>query len=194
MAHINLLPWRETQRKQREQQFIAGLVAAAVLALLLLGGSWFVVDQQIQHQQARNKRIKAEIKLVEKQIKEINELETIKSRLLSRMEVIEALQASRSQAVHFFEEITNTLPEGVYLTEVDQNGTRVTIKGIAESNSRVSQYMNRLDQAEWLGSPQLVVINTRERNQLRVSEFTLKLRFRAPKPVDETTKNVEAAS
>lgn len=176
MTRINLLDWRAERRELRRRQFMAMLgVAAAVGVIVVLIGS-AVMSQSLSYQQQRNRFLHQQIADIDKQIKEIQDLEKVKASLLSRMKIIESLQQSRSATVHFFDEIVNTLPDGVYLTGIKQNGKDVTIDGVAESNGRVSAYMKNLDASPWFQDPQLVVIKTGEANRQRNSQFTLRVK------------------
>lgn len=173
---INLLDWRQERRERLKQQFLIllGLGAAAAAALVIV--AWLVAGQTVEHQQARNDYLKQQIAETEKKIKEIQDLAKTKANLLARMRVIEQLQASRSARVHFFDEIVNTLPDGVTLTGIKQVGPNVTIEGVAESNGRVSTYMKNLENSQWFDVPKLVVIKTSERDKTRKSEFTLEVK------------------
>ena len=175
MTKINLLDWRNARRQQRKQQFmlLLGLTFLASAAVVLI--TYLGMDAAISHQQERNKILQTEITALDKQIKEIQELQRVKANLLARMRVIEQLQQSRSATVHFFDEIINTLPDGVYLTGIKQSGADVTLDGIAESNGRISAYMKNLDASPWFKDPKLVVIRTSDKNHLRNSEFQLKV-------------------
>ncbi|MES2489286.1 MAG: PilN domain-containing protein [Pseudomonadota bacterium] len=173
---INLLDWRQELRDARKKQFISllGLSSIACAALVLLG--MLLASEAIDHQNSRNAYLKQQITETEKKIKEIQDLEKTKASLLARMRVIEQLQASRSATVHFFDEIVNTIPEGITLTSIKQSGTNVSIDGIAESNGRVSTYMKNLESSEWFTEPRLVVISTNPKDKLRKSTFTLKVK------------------
>ena len=175
MTKINLLDWRSARREQRKRQFLALLG----IAFLASAGAVFIaylgMDEAISHQQARNKILQTEIAALDKQIKEIQELQKVKANLLARMRVIEQLQQSRSATVHFFDEIINTLPDGVFLTGIKQSGNDVTLDGVAESNGRISAYMKNLDASPWFKDPKLVVIHTVDQNHLRSSQFQLKV-------------------
>jgi type IV pilus assembly protein PilN len=176
MAHINLLPWREERRQQRQKNLITALVIAALVAASIVGAAWYSVNQAITFQQNRNQFLQAETRLLDRKIKEITDLEKVKNQLLSRMDVIESLQDSRKQPVHFFNELTTTLPEGVYVLSVKQNGDAVTVSGRAQSNARVSEYMRNIVDSVWFSKPSLVVITTKAagNGNVRSSEFTLK--------------------
>jgi type IV pilus assembly protein PilN len=175
MTKINLLDWRAERRERRKQQFLLLIGVTFLASAALVGIAYFAMDEAISHQQSRNKLLQTEITALDKQIKEIQELQKVKANLLARMRVIEQLQQSRSATVHFFDEIINTLPDGVYLTSVKQTGGDVTLDGVAESNGRISAYMKNLDSSPWFKDPKLVVIRTSDKNRLRSSEFQLKV-------------------
>lgn len=181
MIRINLLDWRQQRREQREQRFYVALGAALLGAAAIVYALMFYYDSAIEAQEARNAFLEAEIAEIDKQIEEIKKLEETKQNLITRMEIIEQLQRSRAQIVRYFDELVNTLPEGVYLTSVTQANNQTTINGVAESNGRVSSYMRNLDNSAWFTDPRLIVITTRQaQNKRRNSEFTLTVKSTSP--------------
>jgi len=172
MAHINLLPWREEQRQEQTRQF----ATVTILSLTLTGAIMFMVhvtfSNQIDHQKYRNKILQTEINTLDASLKQIAALEETKEQLLARMDVIQSLQQQRPQIVHLFDDFVRTVPEGIYLTKIEQQGEQLTIEGVAESNGRVSAYMRNIDASEWMATPKLKVIETRK-GTLRSSDFTL---------------------
>jgi type IV pilus assembly protein PilN len=180
MAKINLLPWREELRAEQTRQFatmlgLSALMAAAVVLLVHVS-----VAGQISHQEFRNEVLNKEIVKLDLALKEIEDMESKKEDLLSRMEVIQSLQRQRPQVVHLFDEFVRTVPEGIHLTKITQKGKNLTIDGIAESNGRVSAYMRNIDASEWMATPKLSVIETKK-GTLRSSKFTLKSAQSEPK-------------
>ncbi|HET9694387.1 MAG TPA: PilN domain-containing protein [Steroidobacteraceae bacterium] len=172
MPRINLLPWREAERKRKRQEFILSLGAAvATAALVTLLGHW-QMSASISHQQARNDLLGREIAALDKQIEEINGLDAQKRRLLARMEIIETLQRSRPEIVHVFDEVVRVLPEGVYLTYLKQTGARFELRGVAQSSTRVSSFMRNIEASEWLTDPTLQIVETKSEAG-RGAEFTL---------------------
>ena len=172
MAHINLLPWREEQRQEQTRQFatITGLSLLLTAALVFL--VHVTVDNQINHQKFRNKMLQDEIATLDQALTEIAELEKTKEELLSRMDVIQSLQQRRPQIVHLFDDFVRTVPEGIFLKTIKQEAEHLTIKGVAESNGRVSAYMRNIDASAWMSTPKLRVIETKK-GTLRSSDFTL---------------------
>ncbi|MGB8326055.1 MAG: PilN domain-containing protein [Steroidobacteraceae bacterium] len=172
MPRINLLPWREEQRKERKLAFLVALGAATVAALVSMGGVYLTFSSMISSQERRNERLQGQIKLLDKQIEEIDSLETDKQRFIARMQIIEKLQRSRPEIVHVFDEIVKTLPDGVYLTGLTQNERRLKITGVAQSSTRVSTFMKNIDSSQWLRNPELEVVET-TKGQALGSNFTL---------------------
>jgi len=158
MARINLLPWREERRKQRQKEFAFMLGASAVGAVLLTLLIWNFYGRQIDGQNERNQFLEAEIAKVEKQIAEIKELDEKKSKLLARKEIIEKLQANRSQMVHLFDSLVRTIPDGVVLTSIKQDEDTLTLEGRSQSNARVSTYLRNLESSGWMTKPDLQII------------------------------------
>jgi type IV pilus assembly protein PilN len=176
MPRINLLPWREEERKKRQTDFMIAMGASFVAGVIVVAGTIFAYSQMIAHQQDRNARLEAEIVELEKSIAEIDGLERQKERLLARMEIIEQLQRSRPEIVHLFDEITRQLPEGVYLTGMRQNGSAVEVMGIAQSSTRVSALMRQVDSSEWLTDPGVIKVETTETGPSRQAEFVVNLK------------------
>jgi len=176
MAHINLLPWREAERKERNTEFgIMVAISAGLMAIVVLLVHLYF-NAAINYQEQRNGMLNNEISLLDRKIKEIKNLEAEKDRLLARMNVIQQLQASRPLIVHLFEDLVTTLPEGVNLKSIVQKGSDITIEGTAQSNARVSSFMRSIEGSEYLKSPSLSVIQASDRGGQRLSEFTLKLK------------------
>jgi len=180
MPRINLLPWREAERKKRQQDFMIALAGAVIVAGAVVGVTLFAFSQMIENQQSRNNRLEAEIAELEKSISEIDGLERQKERLLARMEIIEQLQRSRPEIVHLFDEITREIPEGVYLNGMTQQGRNVELKGVAQSSTRVSALMRQTDASEWLTDPNVTKVETTEQGPARQAEFVVTLKQTSP--------------
>ncbi|MDX1496708.1 MAG: PilN domain-containing protein [Salinisphaeraceae bacterium] len=191
MIKINLLDWRNERRERRKKQFLTalGMAAVATVAAVLLG--LFYMNSEIEHQNQRNAFLKLEIKKIEKQIKEIENLERLRADLIARMQVIERLQRNRAESVHYIDEIVNTLPEGVYLTSLAQSGKQTKLTGIAESNGRISTYMKNFDANDRFSNPRLVIIRAKSADYRRLSDFTMTVQSVTPKKQDADAVEAE---
>jgi type IV pilus assembly protein PilN len=173
MPRINLLPWRDEERKERKLKFLVALGGAAVGALVVTGVGYMLMDSMVSAQEARNSRLDEEIAVLDRQIEKINSLEADKARFIARMEVIEKLQRSRPEIVHIFDEITKQMPDGVYLTAITQTGTRLKFEGVAQSSTRVSTFMRNIDGSSFLKNPELAVVQTKSDSTTTGASFVL---------------------
>ncbi len=170
MAGLNLLPWREEARKKSQQQFVVMVAATVAFGIMNVFAVYTYYDGEISYQNERNAYIKAETKRLEKDIAEIKKLDATKKALMERIVVIERLQSTRPGIVHLFDEMVNALPKGLFLTKLEQSSGKVKIEGKAESNTRVSSYMKRLNASPWLDSSDLdkiTIDNAKDKNRLR---------------------------
>jgi type IV pilus assembly protein PilN len=173
MPRINLLPWREQERKVRRREFIVAAGAAVFAAVLFMAGGKLVYSSWIDSQTEKNNLLKREIVKLDAQIADIQDLENRKQRLVARMEIIEKLQRSRPEIVRLFDEIVRIVPEGVYLTQVKQVNRKLEIHGIAQSSTRVSTFMRNIDSSSWMANPVLQVVETAQNSPTGGSSFTL---------------------
>jgi len=162
MTRINLLPWRETQRKERERQFTFIAGGSVALMLALVAYAHIHIGGLIDTQNSRNNFLSTEIATLDKQISEINNLAAEKARLLARMEVIQQLQASRPASVHLLDELVIALPDGAYYNSIKLEGNALTLEGTAQSNARVSSLMRNIEVSPWLENPVLDLIESKE--------------------------------
>ncbi|HBK54943.1 MAG TPA: fimbrial protein [Xanthomonadales bacterium] len=191
MARINLLPWRAERRARRQREFMGLMGASAVFAVLL---GFLVIgyyDGQIEGQGQRNAYLEGEIKKLDAQIAEIEDLDRKKAQLLMRKQVIEELQASRSQMVHLFDELVRTIPDGLRLTSIKQAGDLLTLEGQSQSNARVSTYMRNIEASGWMRDPELSIIEAKGDD--KALPFMFSLQFRMTNPAAAKTEDDELA-
>ena len=173
MPRINLLPWREQERKVRRREFLVAAGGAVFAAIIFTLGGKLLYSSWTDSQDEKNALLKKEIVKLDAQIADIQDLENRKQRLVARMEIIERLQRKRPEIVHLFDEIVKTVPEGVYLTSIKQTGNKLEIHGIAQSSTRVSTFMRNIDASVWMDNPVLLVVESAQSSPTGGSNFTL---------------------
>ncbi|MCM0607627.1 MAG: PilN domain-containing protein [Ideonella sp. WA131b] len=187
MILINLLPHREVKRAQKKRAFFVGLGGSVVVGLLI-ASTWYTwLQQMTAAQNGRNDFLKAEIGRLDAQIKDIATLRQEIEALKARQRAVEDLQTDRNVPVHLLNELTSQTPEGVYLTAINQQGQTVTIRGIAQTNERVSELLrNTFYNSPWLEKPDLIEIKATTlgagREARRLFEFQLRLTLKRPRP------------
>jgi type IV pilus assembly protein PilN len=155
MARINLLPWRAERRKQREREFYMQLGVAFAAALAVLIGWSYWMGARVDNQNERNTYLQGEIKQLDDRIAKIKDLEKVRAGLLQRKQIIEQLQANRSQMVHLFDELVKTIPSSARLGSMKQSGDSMSLDGVAQSNSSVAEYMRNIEASPWMGHADL---------------------------------------
>lgn len=180
MARINLLPWREELRRQRQKQFMLSILMTFILGVVLVFLGILLFDQRISFQEARNQTLRNEIAGLETRIQRIEKLEQTRERLLSRKRIIEELQASRSLTVELMDKLAKSIPVGITLDTVRQQGMNLTLTGFSQSNARVSAYLQSLDANDLFLDPQLSVVqaSTKAQTPIEPYEFTIGVRLR----------------
>jgi type IV pilus assembly protein PilN len=171
MPRINLLPWRDQQRRERKMAFFIALGGSVAVAAIVAFIAYLLLGSMIDAQDRRNDRLRAQIKVLDKQIEEINDLEAQKQKYISRMQIIEKLQRSRPEVVHLFDELVKQMPDGTYLTSVKQTGPKLKLDGVAQSSTRVSALMRNISASQWLRNPELEVVQSK--SDTAGSSFTL---------------------
>ena len=173
MPRINLLPWREQERKIRRREFMVAAGGAVFAAVIFVLGGKLLYSSWTDAQKEKNNLLTKEIVKLDAQIADIQDLETRKQRLVARMEIIERLQRKRPEIVHLFDEMVKTVPEGIYLTAIKQTGNKLEIHGVAQSSTRVSTYMRNIDSSVWMDNPVLQVVESAKDSPTGGSNFTL---------------------
>lgn len=161
MANINLLPWREALREERNKSFyvVIGLVALLAFVSVFAVSQYF--DGAANTQSSRNSYLQRETALLDAQIIEIQELRKTRAELIERMELIQALQGNRPVIVRVFDEVARSVPDELYFTALTVKGNKVRVTGVASSNNRLSALMRRFDESEWFRDPSLVKVEAK---------------------------------
>jgi type IV pilus assembly protein PilN len=179
MAKINLLPWREELRKQKQKDFLNALVLSILVGFIIFGLVHTYIEGLKAYQEQRNQIIQNEIALLDKKIVAIKDIEEKKSKLLAKIDLIQKLQESRPEIVHLFDEIPKTTPDGIYLTKFTQTGSELIFEGKSQSNARISAFMRAIEASPWLQTPTLNVIQSPDKQTPdktdieQLSDFTL---------------------
>jgi type IV pilus assembly protein PilN len=180
---INLLPHREAARKRRREVFYISVAVSAIAGALIAGGVYLGYATRIATQQQRNETLQVAIKKLEAEIKDIATLQQEIAGLKARQQAVEDLQADRNMPVHLLNELARQVPDGIFLTSVRQDGQRVTLGGVAQSNERVSEFLRNLSHnSPWLTQPELIEIvassmDVSPRDRRRVANFNIRVRI-----------------
>ncbi len=168
MSNINLLPWRQELRDRQRNTYYkvltsVVLLAAGIVILVYLGFDY------LKNQEAEKATyLRGEIAKVDRELTEIAALKQKKQELIDRMNAIDSLQQSRNIAVHLYSDLPTLTATGLYLNSMSFSGGVVNIKGLAESNPRVSSMLRNVDNSKWLGNSSIVQTKAEVRDGKKV--------------------------
>ncbi|HKI73537.1 MAG TPA: PilN domain-containing protein [Pseudomonadales bacterium] len=182
---INLLPWREELREQRKKEFVQVLLVVLMIAGVIIFGFDRFYKSEIDTQNARNNYLKGDISDLEKKIAEIKTLQQQRTQLLARMQVIQDLQGNRPIIVRVFDELARRLADRVFFTSVQLKGKDMEIKGVAESNNRISSQLRNFSESDWFDKPNVTEITADPSYGPTASRFTMSVEQTAPKKDEE---------
>lgn len=177
MSSINLLPWREELREHKKREFYLIAGACVLLAIVLLIVADLFISSQINDQNRRNAYIRNEVAVLNAEVEQIKDLQKRRTQLLDRMRVIQELQGNRPIIVRVMDELARAIPDGVYYTLLQSKGDELSIKGVAESNNRVSSLMRNLDASPWFSSPTLSSVTATPEFGLQATTFNLSIQI-----------------
>ena len=155
---INLLPWRDWQRRRRNRLFglqLGGVFAAALALILALA---LQLDSVADQQRRRNAFLQDRITEFDRRIEEVERLQQRRRELGAHIEAIQALEVQRGALARVLAEIVNTLPASVHYQTVDLRGDVLALRGVAASNQGVSRLMRNLQECPWFAAPRLLNI------------------------------------
>jgi type IV pilus assembly protein PilN len=155
MIRINLLAVERDRAKRRPaaaakgpqaaQQRIA-LACSLILVLTALGVGWWYWSLKVQ-----SDRIEEDIVTSQKEtarlrtlIQQVQTNDARRAQLQERVGLIEELRKGREGAVRMLDEISRSLPDMLWLTEVKQQGADLTITGRCTSLTALSDFVDNL--------------------------------------------------
>ncbi|ALK95407.1 fimbrial assembly protein [Massilia sp. WF1] len=193
MIRINLLPHREAKRKQKQAAFAALLAFGGLfgVALVLMVGGYNA--SRIATQNQRNQVLKNANAELDTRIKKIANLKAEIEALKARQQAVEDLQGDRNQPVYLLDELVRQTPEGVYLKSFKQDGQKVLLVGVAQSQERVAELLRNLSgNSPWLERPDLTEVRAatlaQSKTGRKVVEFTLNVLIKRAREKEETAK------
>jgi len=174
MSNINLLPWREELKNKNKQMFFVflGLSAAVILGISYVGKLY--VDSLIDTQQQRNQYLQAQTLILDRRIADVRKIKKEKAELERRINLIKKLEEKRNYATHLFNILPEVVPAGIYLKSLTFADGQVDVKGMSESNNRLTKMTRNIDSSDWLGDAYISSIVSGPTKPIKLSQFVMK--------------------
>jgi type IV pilus assembly protein PilN len=173
MAHINLLPWRESRRAEQKKNYLALLAFLAIGAFGLMFGVSTILEKMTDNQNFRNNFIEQQTALLDQQIEKIKDIRKEKQAIEQRMALIEQLESSRNAVPIVLDELVRLVPPGLSFRSFSRQGNLIEILGVSESNNRLADFMRQLQESSVFSSGELSSIKADTSALEAVSDFKL---------------------
>ena len=173
MAHINLLPWRESRRVDHKKNYLTLLFVLALSAIGLMFAAGNVLEKMIDNQNYRNNFIEQQTALLDQQIEKIKNIKKDKEAIEQRMALIEQLESSRNAVPIVLDELVRLVPHGLSFRSFSRQGNLIEVLGVSESNNMLAEFMRQLQESTVFSSGELSSIKADTSALEAVSDFKL---------------------
>jgi type IV pilus assembly protein PilN len=187
MIRINLLAVE--RERARKRVFIPAAHRVTIGASLILVGTalfvgWWFWSLRQQSAQLDADLAKAEIesRQVRSVLEQVRKFESRKALLQTRVSLIEELRKGQQAPVHLLDEISKSLPERLWLSDLTQAGPDFTISGMTDSHTAVSDFVANLEGTKWFRKP-VEIVDSQVQSDVKAGDlikFQIKAQFVDP--------------
>ncbi len=156
MIRINLLPVKQLKKSQRIKKEIGIFFASLLGVLALLAIIAFSLASTVSTLKSDIAALEQKKKSYDSILKQIAQLQKDKQALEAKLEAIKTLQANSQVTVRLLDEVASRTPTNrLWLTSLQQSGSRLQLQGVALDNETIAQYMQQLEASEYFKSTDL---------------------------------------
>lgn len=187
MIRINLLSVERERKKTRivipaAQRATIG--ATLILLSTVLGIGWWFWSLRQQSAQLDENIAQAEVQTQQLRsvLSQVQKFEARKAQLQQRVTIIEQLRSGQSAPVHVLDEISKSLPDRLWLTDMTQTGSEFAIAGVTTSMTAVSDFIANLEATRWFKRP-VEIVDSQVQTDAKAGDlvkFSIKAQFQDP--------------
>jgi type IV pilus assembly protein PilN len=192
MIRINLIS--QTREKPRRRPTASTLVGSGqkitvactlILALAALGVGWWYWSLRKEAGKLKDDvtAAEAETRRLQTLIVQVRQFEERKAQLQQRVTLIETLRRGQSSPVHVLDAISRSVPDMLWLTQLDQKGPDLSIEGRCLTLTSISDFVDNLGRSGWFTKPVEIVSSQVEPGTAGSGElikFTIKAQVASP--------------
>lgn len=175
MIRINLIPYRTARRQSQVVQHVTAFVTVIVLASLLALGVHTMASLELVDLKEQTIVLQQQNIDLKKKIGKIKDLNSLRSNVERKLEIVDDLQKGRFHSLHTLHTIAAMIPQNVWLDSVSDRGHDIKLSGLAESNKAVANFMRKLDKSPVFSNVRLGEITRVVRDGLPLRRFSLTL-------------------
>jgi type IV pilus assembly protein PilN len=192
MIRINLLPYRESRKKESILRQINIFLAVFFIffVILLYYNIW--LGKKIDDLKTKIKNTKIMLTQAETQSKKVDQIIKELEKLGHKTDVIKNIESNRRAPVILLENMTKMVAENssnstsdtsadndnrpvkrLWFTSFEASGGKVNIKGIALDNKTIADFMSRLEESKLYNNVNLKTITQQKVDKLNLKQFQI---------------------
>ncbi|MBU1150482.1 MAG: PilN domain-containing protein [Proteobacteria bacterium] len=174
MIRINLLPYREKEKKEDIQRQIIIVSGSLLLFLVILISGYLYLGMTISGLEKKIREADARLVVLNKKVGDIEGFKEDKKELEQKLAVINTLEVNRFFPVRMLDELNMVVPSrDVWLDRVIETGKDLRIEGVARDNGILARFMKNLERAGFVQSVDLVVSKEKDVAGVKLQQFAL---------------------
>lgn len=174
MIRINLLPYREKEKKENLQRQIVLLAGSLALFLLVLGAVYLYFSTSISGLEKSIQEADAKLVVLNKKVGDIEGFKRDKKDVEQKLGVIKSLESNRLFPVRMLDELNLLVPaRDIWLERINQTGNDLRIEGVARNNDVVARFMKSLEKAGFIQTVDLMGTKEKEVSGIKLQQFIL---------------------
>ncbi|KQC07858.1 MAG: hypothetical protein APR62_05775 [Smithella sp. SDB] len=156
MIKINLLPYREKEKKESLSQQVFIAVGSFIVLILSLVCIQIWMNSSISDLESKVKTAEDTLSNLDKKIGDLEKFKSIKRELEQKLGVIETLEENRLAPVKTLDNLAMLVPKDIWLVKITQKEDRFNIEGIGRDNIIVADFMKEIERFEPIKSVDLI--------------------------------------
>jgi type IV pilus assembly protein PilN len=186
MIRINLLQGERAAKRRASFQFGSltqktPLLSSVILlaAILYVGYAYWALNQrevQMDEQLAQARQEEARLQSV---LKQVEEFEVRKKQLRERVTLIEDLRKGQSAPVHLLDELSRSLPDRLWLTDMRQTGDFVELGGRTSTLTALADFVGNLESTGYFARPVEILSSEEERGPANAATVLIRFAMKA---------------
>jgi len=174
MIRINLLPYREKEKKENLQRQILLSSGTLVIVILVLVAVYFYFSMNVGGLEKKIVEANARLVILDKKVGDIERFKRDKKDLEQKLGVINALEGNRIFPVRMLDELNMLVPtKEMWLERLTETGQELRIEGTAKDNGTVALFMKNLEKARFIKTVDLVVSREKDVAGTKLQQFIL---------------------
>lgn len=148
------------------------------VGLLVAAGWWWRLNSQLSEWQGKVRIANAELQELDVYVKKVEAFKAKQAELNRKIEVITDLTANQRGPVHVMDEVSEALPDLLWLDSMSLKESKVDLTGNAFNTNAIAQLLENLNAVEWFEEPESGPI---DRQTTELYRFQLSFKFSTAK-------------